>query len=326
MRELFVISTDQTDPYHNLALEELLLHRVQPGQCILYLWQNQHTVVIGRNQHAENECHIQALEADGGHLARRLSGGGAVYHDLGNLNFTFLVPTEDYDVAKQTEVILRAVQLVGVRAEKTGRNDLTVDGKKFSGHAYYRTGGKSYHHGTLMVDVDKEPLAKYLNASPLKLKAKGVASVRSRVANLVEFVPGLTIPALKDALVTAFGEVYGLPVQNLSEDELDKDRLEAGRARFASPEWKYGSTRPLDNSREERFDWGTVRLDFSLKAGAVSEAALWSDGLEADFLERVPALLRGCPLEADAVRARLQAENAGDPAVIADLVSLLVSE
>lgn len=326
MKELFVIDTDRTDPYHNLALEELLLHRVQPGQCILYLWQNQHTVVIGRNQNAENECRVQALEADGGRLARRLSGGGAVYHDLGNLNFTFLVSTEDYDVEKQTEVILRAVQMAGVHAEKTGRNDLTVDGRKFSGHAYYRTGDKSYHHGTLMVDVDKEPLAKYLSASPLKLKAKGVQSVRSRVANLVEFNPGLTIAELKKALVAAFEEVYGLPARELCEDELDRDRLEAGRARFASPEWKYGSARPLENSREERFGWGTVRLDFSLENGVIGEAALWSDGLEADFLERVPDLLKGCPLNADAVRTRLRAENAGDPAVVADLVSLLVSE
>ena len=186
IQSLYVIRSREVDPRHNLALEEYLLQGVKSGECILYLWQNQRTVVIGRNQHAENECHIQALEADGGYLVRRLSGGGAVYHDLGNVNFTIVTTRENFDVDRQTEVILRAVQKVGLRAEKNGRNDLTVEGRKFSGHSYYKSGSQCFHNGTIMVDVDKEPLEKYLNISLLKLRAKGVKSVRSRVANLRE--------------------------------------------------------------------------------------------------------------------------------------------
>ncbi len=158
LRNLYVLDNRNTDPRHNLALEEYLLHQVKPGQCILYLWQNQRTVVIGRNQHAANECRVQALEADGGQLVRRLSGGGAVYHDLGNLNFTFLTARRDYDVEKQTETILQAVRALGIPAEKNGRNDLTVQGGKFSGHAYYRSGEQCYHHGTLMVSVPRGSL------------------------------------------------------------------------------------------------------------------------------------------------------------------------
>ena len=205
LHTLSVLTAEGTDPRRNLALEATLLHQVRPGEEILYLWQNQRTVVIGRNQHAANEGRIQALEADGGHLVRRLSGGGAVYHDLGNLNFTFLTCRRDYDVARQTEVILQAVRALGIPAEKNGRNDLTVDGQKFSGHAYYQTGDQCYHHGTLMVSVDLAPLEGYLNVSPLKLQAKGVASVRARVGNLADFCPGLTIPRLRQALVEAFG-------------------------------------------------------------------------------------------------------------------------
>ncbi len=326
IRALYLLRTELTDPYHNLALEAVLLRRVQPGECILYLWRNQRTVVIGRNQNAENECRIQALEQEGGHLARRLSGGGAVYHDLGNLNFTFLTPSASYDAAQQTAVILRAVRQVGIRAEKTGRNDLTTNGRKFSGHAYYHTAGKSCHHGTLMVDVDKAPLERYLNVSPLKLQSKGVASVRSRVANLVEFAPSLSTVSLSDALADAFGAVYGLPVQLLEESSLDAAEIASEQERFASPDWKYGRTRPLEYSREARFAWGTVRLDFSAADGAVTDAALWSDGLDADFLERVPALLRGCPLEAKAVRTRLSAEPGAPDTVVEDLVSILCSK
>ncbi len=323
IRSLFVIYSRENDPRHNLALEEYLLKTVQPGQCILYLWQNQRTVVIGRNQNAENECRIQTLEGDGGHLVRRLSGGGAVYHDLGNLNFTFLVTEEDYDVAKQTEVILRAVQLVGLHAERNGRNDLTVDGQKFSGHAYYRTGSQCYHHGTIMVDVDMAPLEKYLNVSPLKLQAKGVKSVRARVANLRDYLPDLTISRLNQALVEAFGSVYGQPVTELRYEDLDQAAIAQGQARFSDPAWIYGDSRPMQVSREARFDWGILRLDYSQADGTITEAALWSDGLEADFLSRVPALLQGCPLQAAPLREKLTADPDSTEEAVESVLSLL---
>lgn len=258
LRRLYAIAAEGTDPYENLALEAYLLERVQPGECILYLWQNQRTVVIGRNQHASNECRIQALEADGGHLVRRLSGGGAVYHDLGNLNFTFLTVRRDYDVARQTETILQAVRALGIPAEKNGRNDLTAAGGKFSGHAYYQTGEQCYHHGTLMVSVDLSPLAAYLQVSPLKLEAKGVKSVRARVVNLTQFRPELTVAQLRQALVEAFGRVYGLPVHPLRTDQLDAQALARGRARFADPAWVYGDSRPLAVSREAPVYLGTA--------------------------------------------------------------------
>ena len=326
LHSLKLLTTEQTDPCHNLALEEVLLHAVKPGECILYLWQNQNTVVIGRNQHAASECRIQALEADGGHLVRRLSGGGAVYHDLGNLNFTFLVTHGDYDVDKQTETILRAVQQLSIQAERTGRNDLTIDGKKFSGHAYYRTGNQCYHHGTLMLSVDVTPLEQYLQVSPLKLQAKGVKSVRARVTNLVEHRPNLTIPQLKAALRDAFGQVYGLPVAELPEESLDQKALQSSQKKFSDPAWIYGDSRPLPYSREGRFDWGTLRLDYALDRGTVVQAALWSDGLDADYLSQVPALLQGCPLDAAALQARLLGQPGSTPEVAAGIVTLLIDK
>lgn len=324
IHSLSMIRATRTDPRENLAVEEYLLRRVRPGQCILYLWQNQRTVVIGRNQQAENECRIRKLEADGGHLVRRLSGGGAVYHDLGNLNFTFLVQKDDFDVKKQTEVILRAVQMAGIQAEKNGRNDLTIAGQKFSGHAYYRTGNQCYHHGTLMVAVDVAPLAEYLMVSPLKLQAKGVKSVRSRVVNLREFCPDLTIELLCQYLTEAFSQVYDLPVQELAVEHLDQEALAEGKTRFSDPDWIYGDCRPLEVSREAKFDWGVLRLDFTPENGVIREVSLWSDGLEADFLSRIPELLRDCPLEENALRQRLSWDPAAAPHVIDSVIALLI--
>lgn len=318
--------SDQADPYYNLAVEQYLLETVEENCCILYLWQNSNTVVIGRNQNAWKECRTTLLEQEGGHLARRLSGGGAVFHDLGNLNFTFLTCRRDYDVTRQTEVILQAVRALGIPAERNGRNDLTVDGQKFSGHAYYQTGDQCYHHGTLMVSVDLAPLEGYLNVSPLKLQAKGVASVRARVGNLADFCPGLTIPRLRQALVEAFGQVYGLPVHTMTEGEADPRLLAQFQAQFSDPAWTYGDSPHLDTSREARFAWGTLRLDYSQAEGHLTQAALWSDGLEGDFLRQVPQALAGCPWQRSALEARLLALPGADPAIVTDILTLLLEE
>ena len=209
IERLLVCRSGGYSPYENLALEEALLNRVGKGELILYLWQNERTVVIGKNQNPWKECRTALLREEGGHLARRLSGGGAVFHDLGNLNFTFLMSTEDYDLSRQLTVLEKACQSLGIPAQRSGRNDLLADGRKFSGNAFYKHNGKAYHHGTLMVDVDMEKVQRYLSPSKAKLAAKGVDSVRSRVVNLREFVPDLTIARLSDALIAALAEVYG---------------------------------------------------------------------------------------------------------------------
>ena len=216
--ELLVVRSGSTDPYPNLAVERVLLEGVRPGTCVLYLWQNARTVVIGRNQSAADEVRLDELAACGGRLARRLTGGGAVYHDLGNLNFTFLAQRDDYDEDVQTDVILAAVRSLGVDAERTGRNDLVADGRKFSGHAYRRGAGGCCHHGTLMVDVDTSQMTRFLTPPAGKLAARGVASVRSRVVNLSELSPQVTVESLADALVASFEDAYGTRAAELQVD------------------------------------------------------------------------------------------------------------
>lgn len=326
VKKLFVIKTKETNPWHNLALEETLLNMVKPDECILYLWQNRQTVVIGRNQNALSECHIQNLESDGGFLARRLSGGGAVYHDIGNLNFTFLASSDSFNKEKQTDVILKAVRMAGINAEKNGRNDLTVDGQKFSGHAYYKTKDQCYHHGTLMLYVDKTKLSDYLNVSPLKLKSKGVASVKSRVINLCELNPTLTVEALSENLIKAFSEVYGLPVDFLKEEDIDTEEVSRLEEKYSSPEWKYAGQEILPFSVEKRFDWGQARFDFEKSKNKFGKIQFYSDGLDADFLSEISERLSGCEMKSDEILSRLIKNTDKDLIHIAKDIASMISE
>lgn len=300
----YIESTD-TSPYHNLALEEYLLLHCRKGECILYLWQNQHTVVIGRNQNAWKECLVSRLEEEGGRLVRRLSGGGAVYHDLGNLNFTFLVRKEDYDVERQTQVILRAVQKLGIEAVKSGRNDILVDGKKFSGNAYYEQGDHCYHHGTLMVHVDLEGLSRYLTVSKEKLQSKGVDSVRSRVTNLDTFAPDLTIDALKEKLLKAFEEEYLLTAEVRKAEELDQEEIAGNQERFSSWDWIFGKKIDFQHELSHKFPWGQVTLQFAVKNGKIEEVNAFSDAMLQSPICEIPRYLKKIRYKKQSICAEL---------------------
>lgn len=310
------------DPYRNLAIEEHLTETAEEGTCVLYLWQNRHTVVIGRNQNAWQECRTTELERDGGHLARRLSGGGAVYHDLGNLNFTFAMRTEEYDLRRQQSVIVEACRLLGVPAEISGRNDILSGGRKFSGNSFYSHHGRSFHNGTLLVNVDMASLGKYLAPSQAKLASKGVASVRSRVVNLSELVPGLTVERVAQAMREAFGTVYGLPVETLGEAELDAREIERRRARFADYAWVYGKSVAMSFSCARRFAWGEVTLALAVEGGVCVEAAVYTDALDEGFATPLADALRGCRFTVDTLCARVN-ETAVCAPYAAELCELL---
>lgn len=299
------------NPHHNLAVEQHLLERVKPGCCILYLWQNQNTVVIGRNQNAWSECRTSLLEEEGGHLARRLSGGGAVFHDLGNLNFTFLVHQEDYDLDRQFSVIQEAVRSFGIPAEKSGRNDVLSDGRKFSGNAFYRNGTQAYHHGTLLVDVDMQKMGRYLNPSKAKLQSKGVASVRSRVVNLRELNPDVTIEGMKTAMAEAFSKVYGLPAVRLYPSMLDKSYVDSLCQKNGSWEWLYGQKTSFTFQWEERFSWGEIQLNLQVQDGRIAKAKVYSDAMDWSIAPKLEKALTGCRFSRDALREAIAAAETG---------------
>lgn len=285
MSNIKILHAEQTNPWLNLAVEQYLLETVMPDQVILYIWQNKNTVVIGRNQNAWRECATELLEQEGGKLARRLSGGGAVFHDLGNLNFTFVMGKALYDLNKQYTVLLDAVKSLGIPAQMTGRNDLVAQGRKFSGNAFCHRKNSSYHHGTILVDVDMGKLSRYLRVSTEKMQAKGVKSIESRVVNLSEFVSNLTIPVMIDSLKESFEHHYGKAEETqIGFAGLPKEEIQSLYEQYSSWDWLYGEAPAFDIKIQDKFDWGELQLHFELKDGLIRQAFVYSDAMDETFI------------------------------------------
>ena len=319
---IYVYETLGTDPHYNIATEKFLLENVGAGECILYLWQNKNTVVIGRNQNAWAECRTALLEEEDGKLARRLSGGGAVFHDLGNLNFTFLMRDEDYDLDRQFDVILTAVRNLGISAEKSGRNDLLAEGCKFSGNAFYHSQGHAYHHGTLLVDADMEKMGRYLTPSKAKLEAKGVKSVRARVTNLNALCPTLTIDGLKEQLKIAFGQVYGFTPETLVLKEKDQQVIEASARELADWQWCYGPKLPFSVSCDTRFDWGCIEIQLQSAGGTIEAASVFSDAMDWELPALVQKALVGCRFVPEEIKKALSS-TLEDPQILNDICTMM---
>ena len=313
--------TDCVDPYENLALEELLFETQGEG-ATFYLWQNERTVVIGRNQNAWRECRVELLESEDGKLARRSSGGGAVFHDLGNLNFTFILPKEQYDLVRQLGVIQKAATKFGIETSFTGRNDLvlTATGEKFSGNAFRFSNSTALHHGTILISADFSRLGRYLAPSQMKLESKGVKSVVSRVTNLGQQNPNLTVETMKQALMEAFEAEYGT-YEPHSWDLIDQKLLAKKRELYASWDWKFGTTPSFNVSLENRFDFGCLELLLNVQNGVVSSATCFTDAMDATLADRVEALLTGCAFGGGALCERLSSAGGAEEAAISEYLA-----
>jgi len=294
--KLRLAKSNSYNPWHNLSLEEYLMSTVKVDEIILYLWQNEHTVVIGKNQNAWKECAWQQLEADNGKLARRLSGGGAVYHDLGNLNFTFIMNKEHYNLHKQHTVIINALKSFDVEAEFSGRNDMLINGKKFSGHAYYFNKDKSYHHGTLMVNSDLQKLGYYLKPSEKKIKSKGVDSVRSRVTNITDVNPNVTIEKLKQAMDESFVKLYDGEISHETYDE-NIELIGELYEKYSSWEWRFGQSPVFDISYTEKFSWGEVEFQFTQKSGEIIDSKIYTDAMDTELFNGLNDAFIGCKFQ-----------------------------
>lgn len=320
-----LIISNQTNPYLNIAVENYLLSQPSDGDIIMYLWQNRRTVVIGQNQNPYSECNVAQLEADGGFLMRRRTGGGAVFHDLGNLNFSFVVPYEMYDTIRQFAVLQRAVAAYGLETEVSGRNDVLCQGRKFSGNAFSKGKHQRLHHGTILIRTDVEQLQRYLKVKPAKLQKHGVSSVQSRVVNLSELVPEITAQNIIPNLIQAFEAEYGSPLQTIDFDTLaTRSEVQELSAEFASPEWKYGRWQQFEAQRSAQFDWGEVEVDVQVDeaVGIIRSVAIASDSLFPEDIAQAERLLTAASIhEPPAIGHLPESEQQ----MLRDIFSLLYS-
>lgn len=299
-----IICSLSNNPWYNLALEEHLLKKVKKKEIILYLWQNNNTIVIGRNQNPWKECRCKDFEESGGKIARRLSGGGAVFHDLGNLNFTFVMDKNLYNLDTQLRVILNAVNELGITANFSGRNDIVVGDKKFSGNAFYNNNTSSYHHGTILVNSNMNTLSTYLKVSKEKITSKGIESVSSRVINLKSIKKDITIDSVKESIVKNFIKIYG---GNPSMEYINNNiyPLEALYNKYSSWEWIYGETPKFDVSFTNRFKWGEIDLNLKLNNGFIDSAIIYSDAMNAELIKDIEKSLNKIPFKMDNVADKL---------------------
>ncbi len=268
--------TESLNPYHNLSVEQALLKGVNENEIILYLWRNEKTVVVGRNQNIFSEVDLDALKAIGGYPTRRLSGGGAVYHDAGNLNFTFIAQENHFDKARQTEVVLSAVRSLGFDAEKTGRNDLTIMGRKFSGQSFYRANTHLFHNGTVLISTDVAMMQRVLTPSMLKFVGKGVRSVRSRTVNLSELNSSITWQEVRHALIRSFEQEYGDKAMIM--DEYSEEDLRGSI--FYDINFIYNKVGAFTISKDVRRAEGNCTLHLYVEHDVIRNVQVFTDALD----------------------------------------------
>ena len=312
-RAVHYLETGSQSPYYNLAFEEYVLtHRTQ-GDYLL-LWQNENTIVVGQNQNTEAEINRPFVEAHHINVVRRSTGGGAVYHDLGNLNYSFITDAGDkasISMDRFTSPVVEALKGLGLQAEASGRNDILVEGRKVSGTAQRRHGGRILHHGTLLFDANPGMVAGALNVDPEKFRSKSTKSVRSRIGNIRDFLPNdMELPAfwayLKDALSGG-----GLTPGALSAGELaEVDRLK--REKYDTWEWNYGRSPKFDVRCKRYWDGGCLEANVSIANGVITDVRFFGDFLSVCGLEELVERLKGVTFHPEDVRAVLNDSPVGE--------------
>ncbi len=313
---LFIDNDNVHDPRVNLAMEEYAIRNISPKEEILLFYINEPSIIIGRNQNTIEEINVDYVEANDIHVVRRLSGGGAVYHDLGNLNFSFIAPNAPgnfHNFVKFTQPVIDVLRTMGVPAELSGRNDILVDGKKISGNAQYVSGQRMVSHGTLLWHTDLSKVGEALRPKQSKIESKGIKSVRSRVANITEFMPEAhpDIMAFRQAIID--GVFRGGKVNEYKLKAGDWDAIGTlAQERYASWDWNYGRSPAFDIHRETRSAGGTIEALLNVRKGRIQDIKFYGDFFGQRDISELVEGLKGLNYQRDALLAALESLRVGD--------------
>ena len=304
MERLHYLETGSTDPAYNLAFEEYVLTHRMDGDYLI-LWQNDNTVVVGQNQNTAAEINRAFVEAHGVHVVRRTTGGGAVYHDLGNLNYSFTTDEEagSLRLERFTAPVVDALASLGLQAEASGRNDILVSGKKVSGTAQRLVKGRILHHGTLLFDSNPAMVSGALNVDPTKFQSKSAKSVKSRIGNIRQFLPrDMDLNAFWEYLKSALAADGSFRPAELTEAEL-KAVQELKETKYDTWEWNFGRSPRFDMTNKRRFAGGGLEVGLCVEKGSIVSAAFYGDFLALLPLRPLTDALVGCAYREEDVAA-----------------------
>ncbi|QQD83083.1 lipoate--protein ligase [Bacillus siamensis] len=308
---LFIDNQNITDPRINLAIEEYCVKHLDPEQTYLLFYVNQPSIIIGKNQNTIEEISTKYVEDNGIIVVRRLSGGGAVYHDLGNLNFSFITKDDGdsfHNFKKFTEPVIQALRQLGVEAELSGRNDIVADGRKISGNAQFSTKGRIFSHGTLMLDSAIDHVVSALKVKKDKIESKGIKSIRSRVANISEFLDDkMTADEFKKHLLHHIfntNDLSKVPEYKLTDEDWKAIR-KISEERYQNWDWNFGRSPAFNLQHSKRYPVGSIDLRLEVKKGIIQDCKIFGDFFGAKDVSEVEQALIGKQYDRTAIREAL---------------------
>ncbi|MCY8548884.1 lipoate--protein ligase LplJ [Bacillus haynesii] len=307
---LFIDNQNITDPRINLAIEEYCLKHLDPEETYLLFYINQPSIIIGKNQNTIEEINTKYVDENGIIVVRRLSGGGAVYHDLGNLNFSFITKDDGnsfHNFKKFTEPVVAALKKLGVDAELSGRNDLMANGRKISGNAQFSTKGRMFSHGTLLFDSEIEHVVSALKVKKDKIESKGIKSIRSRVANISEFLDQkMTTVEFRSMLLRYIFDTEGeIPEYKLTEKDWEIIN-QISKERYQNWDWNYGNSPKFNLQHSKRFQAGSVDIRLEVQKGVIRECKIFGDFFGVGDVSDIEEKLTGVQYERKAIEEALQ--------------------